>query len=301
MFDLLGSISGYILWFFFDLLGNYGLAITFFAIIMNVLMFPLSIKRQKSMAKNSKLVLKQQALKKQYNKDPKKYNEEIAKLYQKEGSNPMSGCLPTLLLPLILWGGIYAAINKPLQNTLHIKKEKISLAIEIINSIPEFNNKITKNYEQLQIVKFFPEIKENLDMFSEKEMENITEFSLGFDLLGLKLLNKPNESREFTSFLWLIPLLCFLSSAFSMYISQKFSDVSQQNLESCAAKYTPYIMFLFTGYLAYTMPAAVGLYWIINAILNTIQSIILNKYFNIYVLNAKDEYKRMKYLKLHKS
>ena len=155
IFDVLGSIFGYVLWFFFDLVNNYGLAITLFTIIINIVMFPLAISRQKSMTKNSKLALKQQELRKKYENNPKKYNEEVSKLYEKEGISPLNGCFSVMVLPLILWGGVIGAVTKPLQNTLHISAEKIVSANSVIQTIPGISSTYMQGYEQLQIVNYF--------------------------------------------------------------------------------------------------------------------------------------------------
>ena len=68
LFDALSSIFGYVLWFFFDAVSNYAVAITIFVVVFNILMFPLAIKRQKSMAKNAKIGIKQQGIRKKYEK-----------------------------------------------------------------------------------------------------------------------------------------------------------------------------------------------------------------------------------------
>ena len=71
--DFLGSIFCYILWFIFDAVSNYTVAITIFTILINLLMFPFAIKRQKTMASHMRMNEKQQELKKRYEKDVKKY------------------------------------------------------------------------------------------------------------------------------------------------------------------------------------------------------------------------------------
>ncbi len=298
LFDFLGSIFGYVLWFFFDAVSNYGIAITLFTVAINVLMFPLAIKRQKSMAMNSRIAAKQQALKKKYEKDIKKYNEENARLYEREGTNPMSGCFATLVLPVLLWSGIFGAISKPLQNTLHIPAEKVTQAVSVLSEIPETKDKMSSGYEQLQIVRHFPEVKKHLTMFNSDELADIEEFSSGFDFVGINLLNKPNAA-EFSEMLWVIPVLCFLSSILSHYISQKIT-ANQTQVQGCL-KYMPYAMFIFTAYISYTIPAAVGLYWIINALFGAGQSLILNKYYNAFTVNAKSEASRLALLNIQEA
>lgn len=293
LFDLLGNLFGYVLWFFFDLTSNYALAIFLFVIVINVVMFPIAIKRQKTMAVNARLVGKQKEIQKKYGRDKQRYNMELAKLYQSEGVNPMSGFLSTLVLPLLLWGGIYGAITKPLENTLHISQDKISSATQLVKTIPGVGQTYVAGYEQLQIVKLFSYIKPYLHMFSDSEMSDIQEYSSGFNLCGMDLLSRPNAS-PFNSILWIIPLLCFAVSALSMYFTQRFSG--NNNQIQGAMKFMPYTMFLFTAYLSYTIPGAVGLYWIFNTLVGLIQNLFLSKYYNIFSLNAKEEFARIKVL-----
>lgn len=257
VFDFLGNIFGYVLWFFFDAVSNYAVAITLFAVVINLLMLPLTIKRQKNMALNARVNAKDQELRKKYEKNPKKYNEERALLYEKEGVDPMAGCFSTMILPLLLWSGIFGAITKPLQNTLHISQEKVSQAISVLPNVPELEGKIISGYEQLQLVRHFNTVKNYLTMFNAEEFADVEEYSHGFNFFGINLLNRPNASA-FTEMLWVIPLLCLLSSLFAIYISQKLMG-TQNQMQGCN-KFLPYGTTLFTTYLAYTVPGAVGLY-----------------------------------------
>jgi YidC/Oxa1 family membrane protein insertase len=250
------------------------------------------------MAMNSRMAVKQQALKKKYEKDVKKYNEEVARLYEREGINPMSGCFVTMVLPLVLWSGVYGAITKPLQNTLHIAAEKVVQAVEVLRAVPELSGKIGGGYEQLQIVRHFSQVKDYLTMFSSSELKNIEEYSSGFNFMGLNLLNRPNAA-PLSEMLWLIPLFCFLSSVLVMYLGQKMTG-TQSQAQGCM-KYMPYTLLVFTAYISYTIPAAVGLYWIINALFGAVQSVVLNKYYNIFTMNAKDEAARLARLNIQEA
>ncbi len=297
IFNLLGNISGYILWFFFDAVSNYAVAIILFAVLINLLMLPLTIKRQKSMAMSARVTAKQAEIRKRYEKDPKKCNEEIAKLYEKEGFNPAGGCLP-MFLPLLLLGGIYTAITKPLQNTLHIAADKVAQAVAILPSIPELSGKISKGFEQLQLVRHFDDISDHLNMFSPSELADIKEYSNGFNLFGINLLNRPSGAH-FSEMLWLIPVFCFILSALGMYLNQKVSG-AQNQMAGCA-KFIPYVGVLFTTYISYTVPGAVGFYWIVNSAIGLIQSLFLNKYCNIHTINAQAEASRLARLELDES
>ena len=124
IFNFFGSILGYLLWFLYNIFHNYGVAIIFFTIIIKAVLFPFSVKSQRSMASQTKLADKQKELQAKYGNNKQKYNEELMKLYEKEGVNPSSGCLTTLLpLPIML--GIYYSVIMPLSNTLHIASEAL--------------------------------------------------------------------------------------------------------------------------------------------------------------------------------
>lgn len=95
--NFFGSILGYLLWALYSIFRNYGVAIILFTLILKLLLFPFSVKQQKSMASQSKLAAKQRELQKKYANNKQKYNEELMKLYEKEGVNPSSGCLVSML------------------------------------------------------------------------------------------------------------------------------------------------------------------------------------------------------------
>ena len=106
IFDLLGKICGYILWFFYDLFDSYGVAIICFTLVLMLILFPFEVKRTRSMAKSLRFSKKTREIQEKYAKNREKMNEELAKLYQEEGS-PMKGCLSQMLIPLVF---IFVAI-----------------------------------------------------------------------------------------------------------------------------------------------------------------------------------------------
>jgi YidC/Oxa1 family membrane protein insertase len=78
-------------------LGNYGLAIICFTLLLRGAFYPLSETSYRSMARMKVLQPEMARLKERYGKDPVKMNEEVTKLYAKEKLNPLSGCLPMLI------------------------------------------------------------------------------------------------------------------------------------------------------------------------------------------------------------
>lgn len=78
-------------------MGNYGLAVIVFTLIVRVVLFPFDFKSRKSMRKVTALQPKMAVLQKKYANDKDKLNRKLSELYKQEGVSPLSGCLPMLL------------------------------------------------------------------------------------------------------------------------------------------------------------------------------------------------------------
>ena len=89
-------ISHAINWFY-GYVGNFGLAIIAFTILMRLILFPLAHTSFKSMAKMKKLQPEMKLLKETYPDDKQKMQQELMALYKREGANPVAGCLPIMV------------------------------------------------------------------------------------------------------------------------------------------------------------------------------------------------------------
>ena len=83
--------------FFYGLLGNFGLAIMVFTVIVKGLFFPLADYSYRSMSKMKLLAPKMAELRERYKDDPGKLQPETMALYKAEKVNPASGCLPIVI------------------------------------------------------------------------------------------------------------------------------------------------------------------------------------------------------------
>ena len=72
---------GWLMRVLYNLVNNYGLALLFFTLITRIVMLPLSIKQQKSMAKMTVYNPLIQEVQKKYANNREKMNEEMTKLY----------------------------------------------------------------------------------------------------------------------------------------------------------------------------------------------------------------------------
>ena len=90
-------------------LGNFGVAIILFTILMRLLTMPLTMRQIRSSRAMSALQPRLQELQKKY-KDPKRRQEETMKLYREAGVNPL-GCLLPMLVQFPIWIALYNALR----------------------------------------------------------------------------------------------------------------------------------------------------------------------------------------------
>ena len=102
LYDVLAGIN--------SLVGNYGVAIIIFTILMRMLIMPFDYKSRKGMRKMALIQPKINELQKKYGKDQQKLQQKQAELMKKEGYNPLSGCLPLLLTWPIMFA-MFAAMR----------------------------------------------------------------------------------------------------------------------------------------------------------------------------------------------
>jgi YidC/Oxa1 family membrane protein insertase len=79
------------------IVGNFGVAIMIFTVIVKALFFPLANYSYRSMSKMKLLAPKMAELKERYKDDPSKLQPEMMALYKTEKVNPASGCLPIVI------------------------------------------------------------------------------------------------------------------------------------------------------------------------------------------------------------
>jgi len=96
----------FLLDWFYEFAGNWGVAIILLVVLVRVVLFPLTFKGMVSMYKLKELAPKMKEIQQKYKKDPQKLQMHMIKLYKEHGANPLGGCLP-LLLQIPIFYGIY--------------------------------------------------------------------------------------------------------------------------------------------------------------------------------------------------
>lgn len=296
IFNVIGSVFGYVLWALFYVFQNFGVAIIIFTILTRLLMFPSSVKQQKSMAANSRMQAKQRELKEKYGNNKQKYNEEVQKLYEKEGVSPFGGCLSSLL-PMFIMLGIYYTVVRPLSNVIHISSDKMTDLINFVNGIPGVNVTSNNIYHEMDILRIF----NNPDSFallqshgkgissilSNGEITQIRELAGGFKFLGLDLLDIPS-ANEFFSLIIIIPALVLITSVGSQLLTMRMQN-NVMNQQTGCMRYMMLFLPLITVYISYIVPGAVGFYWIWSTVIGFVQTVVINKFYSPLNLTAKAE------------
>ena len=119
---------------------------------------------------------------------------------------------------------------------------------------------------------------------------------INFDLWGLDLSATPQFSK--LNWLWLIPIIAglttYLSSKITTWVNTGNKDKKEEtkparvlnpdskpeaNPENTMKTMT-YFMPVMTAWIAFSFPAALGLYWIISNVLSAGQTVLLNGYYS---------------------
>ena len=112
IFQGLLDVIGLVLAWLYDVVGNYGLSIVLLTLVLRFLLFPLGVKQIKSMQSMQALQPKIKEIQKKYKNNKPKAQEETMRLYKEAGVNPLGGCLPVLAqFPLLI--AMYSVIRAP--------------------------------------------------------------------------------------------------------------------------------------------------------------------------------------------
>jgi YidC/Oxa1 family membrane protein insertase len=111
-FGWFGSIARImlgILHFFYSIVRNYGIAIILLTVLVRGLMFPISYKQTKNMARIQALKPEMDRINEKYKTDLQKKSQATQELYRKYKINPLGGCLP-LFLQMPIFIGLYRSL-----------------------------------------------------------------------------------------------------------------------------------------------------------------------------------------------
>ena len=276
--------------------GNYFFAILIFAVFVEIVLLPFGISQQKKSIKQARLRPKEQAIRKKYaGRDDRatqmKMQEEIQELYQKEGYNPMSGCLPLLIqFPLLM--ALIKVVYNPLKYICGFSDDAVLQIQSIVgtsssNTTMGILDRIRETpYEHLKNVEgFTQEIYDSIPTLTVFKKFNLA-------LTPMECLNVEMLTDIAGWLVILVPVFTFVAYFLSMKINRKLmyqpmNDANQAQM-GCSNNVMDIVMPLFSVFLAFTYPAALGIYWIFKCLLGILKQFILAKAMPLPVFTDED-------------
>lgn len=286
MFQFFANIFGYLLNIINNFVGNYGLAIILFTLIIKLIMLPLSVKQQRTMKKSAKIQEKMKILQFKYKNDPEKLNREMMDLYKQENMSPFSGCL-SAIVQFILLISIFYMVRFPL--TYMVKMDNSQLET-YIQQMKNDDMAVSQSYSEIDIIR-------ELDYLKEKfpEDEALNKINLNMQFLGLDLGKIPQQNLgDWT--VYIIPILYIISTFISMKITTSMQNNKKQKdnviditenkenerneMEDAMAqsnKMMSWMMPIMSVSISLVAPLGLALYWLVNNILMIGERLILDK------------------------
>lgn len=290
---ILGLPLGWVMWLVYQVVRDYGVSIILFTLLTKLILFPTGYKQQLSTARMQKLNPKLANLRKQYANNREKLAEEQQKLYAEEGINPMGSCLPLIVSMIVLYG-IIDVVYRPLTHILRIGNETIIKLQNIIKDAPQWKN-INMSRPELTILQKVKEdgayfVSNGVSSDTVNEIAGFNNKFLGVDLGRVPSIH-PDVWDKAAIALIMIPIIsCLVQFAFSLYSQHKSKQMNPDMQSPGCMNVMLLGMPLFSLWIAFTVPAGVGFYWIWSSVFSFIQSIALYAYFKperVEAINAK--------------
>ena len=281
MFEFINKPMGYVIRFFNNIMGNqYVLALLLFAIVVEILLLPFAIKQQKNSIKQAKLRPKEMAIRKKYagrddNPTKQKMSMEIQELYQKEGYNPMGGCFPLLIqFPIVI--ALYNLVMNPLKYICNLSEDAIHEIASVVSAYTGTTYDTARNINLLGDM-------QALDYANFAKVEGFTEEMFN-NLPNLKMFGGAIDLGQIPTLSWppswliLVPVLTFVAYFASMKVSRKLTYQPQapDKATGCSNAMMDIMMPLVSVYIAFIVPAAIGVYWIFKSVIGMAKQIILH-------------------------
>jgi YidC/Oxa1 family membrane protein insertase len=150
------EVPAWLLAWFYSFISNYAVAIALIAVVVMLIITPLTLKSTKGMLEMQRLAPEMRRLQQQHRGDRQKLNEEMMKLYQEHKVNPMSSCLPLLAqMPIfiIMFRVLHGLTYKPVGASVAITNGVLAaVGDQTSNSlgfVPRYISHDTELYQSL--------------------------------------------------------------------------------------------------------------------------------------------------------
>lgn len=281
---------------------NIGVCIILFTIITRLLLFPLTLKQQKSSKMMALMNPEIAAIQKKYKgktdqTSMAKQQVEMKAVYEKYGSSPTAGCLPLLIqFPIIL--ALYRVIYnipayvpsvrvffenvvEPLQNQPDFASKLIEVGGKMSNG---FTAEALANPNKVidLLYKFTPDNWKGLEnafpSIADVIAQNADKIEQMNSFLGINLATAPFTGFSNITVAWIIPIL----AGITQWLSTKLMSTNQtMDKDAPGAQMMNSMMItmpLMSVFFCFTLPAGIGIYWVVQGIILIFQQMFVNSY-----------------------
>ena len=316
----IATVLGYVMSGIFALLvainiPNIGLAIILFTIVIYMLMFPLTYRQQKFSRMTPLMNPELNAIRDKYKgkqdqASMQRMNEETQMVYAKYGVNPAGSCVQLAIQMLILFPLYRVIMNIPAY-VPQVKEVFVELAGKLLTTTgaEKYLTEIAKSIQAMTITKSFTEntIIDTLYKFRPAnwtglaeqfpELSDIiakTQKTIGGmnNFLGLDIANTPMNIIKEHATVWLViaAVLVPVLAAATQWISVKLSMAGSTQPEGTdqmagTMKTMNNVMPLMSAFFCLTLPVGMGIYWIMSAVVRTVQTWFINKHLEKVDMN----------------
>jgi len=254
---ILGIPLGYIFYFCYSLLQNYGLAILLFTLLTKVLLFPLSLIAQKNAITMVRIQPVLDEIKQRFAGNNALVMEEQKALYKREHYSMLKGLLPLLIqIPIIL--GLICVVYFPLQHLLHLDTATIRVLVAATADYLETSVAELGAGGQLAVMELLRHDPSALAGLAGMQDVLVQIKAVNLDFWGIDMAMVPSFAAPITM---LFPLLSGASALLLSVFQNKFY-ILQRGAGFWGKWGTAIFLTAFSLYFAYILPCGVGLYWI---------------------------------------
>ena len=277
---------------FYNLTHSYGLSLIFFTLVIKLVLLPFQMKSKKSMVRMNRMSGKMQEIQKKYANNQMKMQEEMQKFYTEEGINPMSGCLWSFL-PMPIMIALYYIIREPVVFFMNFGSRAANLEVlqkakDLVTGLgltwSTLQNGADGAYSQIEIIQHISSNASN-PLVQTFLQENPRWVNVDYHFLGLDLTTLPSSAFAqlkdgVSPALIGIILIPILSGVLSFLLSKVSMAGSSTEGSAAATNKTMMLMMpLMSVWIAFVMPAALGVYWIAQSAFSIVQESILGRFY----------------------
>ena len=265
--SFLGTPLGFLIYLAYQFTGSYGGAVLVFAMVVKVVLFPITWVAHKNSVRFLKLQPALNVLKRRYSEDKEELNEEQYQLFKREKYNVWIGLIP-LFMQLLLIMGMLQVMYRPLQHMLRFDQQTINVLLDTYYTL--FGS-VSSSMGQLQVLQamqspeyyiLFQNALANAGM--QPILELIATTNLNF--LGMNLGIVPSLTN--ITIEWLIPVSAGIFALVFCLVNAKLSPGSMTQSRKANLNLTIFTVLLAL-YFAFTLPASVGMYWAVGNLFGT--------------------------------